>query len=179
MPYILHWIKQQLTTAANEYPQLMSGSAYRDISYRPDHEDWPLPSPYDNYLHYNSCNVAFSNRGRGRRVEVSRQAPGLPLTAGRPLVAGDPGSSRLLPIPPAPWNLTHGRRHDCCPNRGSPEGAGGIGMRSGLALRGAAPHNSRPLPDAPKASLCLRSPLSRASRPARSRSEAGASAGRV
>jgi hypothetical protein len=105
-----------------------------------------------------------------------RQAPGLPAIAGRGVV-GAPGSSRLLPIRPAPPDVTRLPRRRSPHKQSFPGGAGRIGTRSGLDAGGrlrtmrASPSRAQPRHN--------HNPVSRASRPARSRSGAGASAGRM
>jgi len=96
-----------------------------------------------------------------------RQASGLPLTAVRG-VAGAPGSSRLLPIPPSPPQVTDFQRN--IPAQQQPHGGdGGIGTRSGLDAGGATPHNPcLPFPDATTTTSTLGPPCrARAARRAR------------
>ena len=83
-------------------------------------------------------------------ASAQRQAHGLPADAGQG-VAGDPGSSRSLPIPPAPPQATRPQRHAHRSTTVPPEGLAGSGRASGLDAGGAAPHNPRlPVPDAPR-----------------------------
>jgi hypothetical protein len=108
-----------------------------------------------------------------------RQAPGLPAIAGRG-VAGDPGSSRLLPIRPAP-QVPQSFSGQSPTN--DAQRAGRIGTRSGLDAGGTTPHNARlAVPDATtttstSGSPC-RAPAARRARGAeRERAQAGASGG--
>jgi hypothetical protein len=122
--------------------------------------------------------VGLRTEGEGGACHL-RQAPGLPAIAG-PGVVGAPGSSRLLAIRPAPPDVTRLPPRPSQPDDGCAEGSDGSGRVAGLRLGGrlrtmraslsrAQPRLPHPWPDT----------VSRASRPVRSRSGAGPSAGRM
>ena len=141
----------------------------------------PMPEMCPRYSsrNYSSAYICARTRYEGEegaaifgRLLACRQQP-----AGG--VVGDPGSSRLLPIPPAPPDATDRPTVKKPPQRSTRRGADGLGTRSGLDVGRATPHNPRhPHLGATTTEPHRRSAVSRASRPARSRSEAGASADR-
>ena len=115
--------------------------------------------------------------GEGGACPLRQASSGLPATP-----AEESQGPRVKPFTPDPTGPSEREllatvmiRSERSTNRG----AGGIGTRSGLDAGGATPHNPRlPLPDAITTTSTARRYVSRASRPARSRSGAGASAGR-
>jgi hypothetical protein len=119
-------------------------------------------------------------RGRGRRVY---SAAGLLWPAGNAGqgVAGDPGSSRLLPIPPAPPNVSPRHRNDQHPEMR--RGAGGIGTRQRAGRWGSdSAQSALPVPDPTPGKILnkapSRAPAARRARGAeRERALAGCSGG--
>lgn len=109
-------------------------------------------------------------RGSLRQVP----GPGLPAIAGRG-VAGASGSSRLLPIR-GPCKPDLAALAKSLTDHASRRGRG-IGTRSGLDAGGRLRTIRAFLSDATTATSTIGPTVSRASRPARSRSEAAASAG--
>jgi hypothetical protein len=122
--------------------------------------------------------TALTVRMRGREAHVLRQALGLPVIAGRGVV-GAPGSSRSLPIPPAPPELTRRQRHPHRSTAAPAEGLAGSGRAAGWTLGGRLRTMRASLSRTQSLPRPHRVLVSRASRPARSRSGAGASAGRM
>jgi len=106
------------------------------------------------------------------------QAAGLPAIAGRGDV-GAPGSSRLLPIPPAPPDVTTRHRKRSMLNAKPAQGPGGSGRAAGWTLGGrlrtirASLSRTQPGQDPKWANHVARQPPGALAEP-----EAGASAGR-
>jgi hypothetical protein len=93
-------------------------------------------------------------------------------------VVGDPGSSRLLPIPPDPPDATDRPTVKNRHNDQRVEGPAGSGRGAGLTLGGDSAQSAPSSPGRNHNRCHRRSAVSRASHPARSRSGARASADR-
>ena len=135
-----------------------------------DHGAASLSLEWSTSIDMLSSERSIADRGRRRARIHLRQASDLPATAGRG-VAGDPGSSRLLPIPPAPPKVTASRPSSSLLNNGPAEGLAGSGRTAGWTLGGRLRTiRALRLPDMTTRRFMSGFVGSRASRPARSRS---------